>query len=525
MYFLIVLKQLSRKITMVKPTYFFSCTLLLLFIQVLFSYCKLNSQENANTTYNWNEIIEELNGIEDIHESAKLKHLKLISDLIATKNVGPTKDNIASIKTNRLKLAIAKLFWENKKYLWVEEIYRQIDPRKLNKQECRLLFDLEIASLLKYSDREINNILEESLKYLIRNCQNELKENPGALNELLLYFVNKQLLNEALKIAEILWKEDEFHYRCGELHQSAHRLRWESSNVSHWNFAKQQYEIIEKDYPKSPFLLNATCNLIILQTEKDNTIQISEQIRKKLFPNINNLSIEKTSNLLDALAPKAKEPETIKLLKDWYALLAEKKSTESKKEVLLVFLNEKCGLSLTELALFLNEGKPQNKAFASTFKNARVNQKIQYLVYWNSDWVPIIDFNPSPVGFRLDPKTNISYVITKNISSEPIYFTYEVNAKEKLPDYIYLEIASLEGKGLIEVSFNYDGKLIKIDKVNCTQEKKMVRIHLTGEIKKSKKWQIIINDNSKNNDSFLEISAPIFLTVQSIADLNKRIGE
>jgi hypothetical protein len=89
-----------------------------------------------------------------------------------------------------------------------------------------------------------------------------------------------------------------------------------------------------------------------------------------------------------------------------------------------------------------------------------------------------------------------------------------------------MEIRSLIDQNILSINFNYDGKQIEIEKIVCTQEKKIIRIPITDAIKDSKKWMILINNaDEKKDSSQLEISAPTFLMIKKISDLNKKIGE
>lgn len=525
MYFSIVREHLTLKMKMTKTSFTRFFLLLFLIKAYYFSNSKLMAQEENPQPISWALILEQLNGVEDINETSKIKHLLKIGELISVKTEAPTKMELASINTNRMKLALAKILMDKKKYLWVEEIYLQMDARKLNKSECRLLFELELISLLKYPDRNISMYLLESLKSLVKSCPEELKENPGHLIDLFHFYKNKQLLNEAIEIARILWQDDEFHYHCGELHKSAYRLRWESGNTKHWNQAKYHFELIDKNYPSSQFLTNSLANLIILELEIESTLKIADIFRQKLFINIEKLSIEKTVELLDALTPIAKDTVIIQLIKDWHQLLVEKKSLIQAREIIISFLYEKCGLTINDLASLLNKGKLQSKPIPNALKNANINKKIQYLICWNSEWEPLADFTNTFSSFDFNDKLKSPIFITQIKQKEQIKLSYETKSNEILPNYIFLELKCKVEKCNLDIIFQFGRQFVEIDKIICTQEKKLIRITITDEIKLAKKWQIIIANNSNVNTPLLEISAPSFLNIKEISDLDKRIGE
>ena len=215
---------------MLKKSTYLPAFLVILFLLQLFANRNLIAQENKSSTTSWTTIFEQLNALEDIHEAAKSNHLGLISDLIANKLTPPNKEDISTIKSNRLKLMLANILTDKKKYLWAEEIFRQIDARKLTNTECRNLFEIETIFLLLYPDREISLNILDSLKSIIKICRLELTNNPGHLNDLYHFYINKQMLPEALEIAGLLWRDDAYHFQCGALHQRAYRLRWEAKN-------------------------------------------------------------------------------------------------------------------------------------------------------------------------------------------------------------------------------------------------------------------------------------------------------
>jgi hypothetical protein len=402
----------------------------------LFAICNLSGQEIDTEKKPWPYIINELNRAEDIIESSKIKHLLKVSSLIRLKDAPPTKEDLLILKSNRARLLLINILIERKKYLWAEDIFNQIDSRKLNAIECRLLFELETIFILKFPDSENSLNLQESLNSLIKVCGPELKLNPGHLVDLFQFYVNKQLLAEALVIADILWKDDEYHFHCGQLHQKSYRIRWESKDTYHWQKAKDHFEIIEQKFPKSHYLTEAYTSLIVLNSEIESASFLDKMMREKLFPIIEKVAPENIANILDAFSNKAPDPIIIQLLKDWYHLLLEKKAALLGEEMIVTFLIEKCGLTLNDLVLFLNNGESNNK-ISSRLKNASLQKEIQFLVYWNSEWVPITDFQSAATEFRYDATTKTPYLISKNKQNQPISFSY-IPQKTNCFQIIYL---------------------------------------------------------------------------------------
>mgnify|MGYP003393255161 CR=1 FL=1 len=507
MYFIFVMNQLTKKIQMHSKIHHYSLPFYFLITVFLFAISNLFAQDIKGQQANWSQIIEKLNLLEDVNETAKLNNTIILSKMIEGKSEAPSKEELYTIKTNRMKLVLASILMDCKKYLSVDEIYLQIDYRKLSQSDCRRLFELESISILKYPDHNISPMLQESFQSLIKNCMTELAEKPGHLLDLFFFYVNKQMLTEALEIAAILWKNDEYHFQCSKLHQKAYRLRWESKDNNQWLQAKYHLEKIEKDFPQSHYLMEVSTNLIILNSELETSLNLDEMIRKKLFPSIEKLTNEKITDLLDALTKRSGEAIIINLIKDWYRLLEKKNATLSGGEIIITFLHEKCGLSLLDLSVFLNNGIPKNKPFSSSLQNASVQKKVQFLVYWNSEWEPDANFHNPSVRFRYDPDLNISFLITQSKQNEQITYSYEVKKDALLPDYIFLELRSLAGQNILEIYFDYDGTKVAIDKIVCSQIKKLVRIAINNTMKNAKKWQIIIKNSSHSDIASLEISA------------------
>lgn len=499
--------------------------LLTILIIQLFANRNLFSQENSSQSTTWQTVLEQLNNLDDIHENAKITHLSNIENLVKSLAKGPTKDQITKVNSNRAKLTLAKICIDAKKYFWVEEIYLQIDIRKLSNSENKTLFEIAVKSLLLFPDREISKTLMEILKSLTKICRKELIENPGELQNLYEFYVQKQLFIEAMDLAEILWKDDEFLFHCGTLHSRAYRLRWNSNNDVHLKLAMENFEAIENNFPNSLYILPTQVNLFLLDAENKTSIKQIEIFNLKIKDNIEKITLESMRDILEVFSDSSKKPEIIKLLIECYQTLIIKNGNLLIKELILSFLSDKSGLSLTELVKIIKTNYNGEKTLPDNFKNASILKKIQYLANWNSVWEPQADFYDPATSFRFDPITQTSYIITKNSNKSQISFTYFTSVQDKLPDYIFFDIKNLGEQNIYAISFNYDGKENLIDKIVCTSNKSLIRIVVTPEMKKSKKWQINIKNESKLKSSIIEISAPVFLTIQNIEDLDKKTKE
>jgi len=492
-------------------------------ISQLFANRNLFCQENTSNETSWQVVLEQLNFLDDIQENSKNVYLNSLIQLVKNLPKGPTKDQLSKISTNRAKLTLAKICIETKKFFWAEDIYLEIDIRKLSTTENKTLFDLVTNSLLLFPDRDVSKNLIELLKTLTPLCRKELTENPGQLKNLYQFYVQRQLFMDAMDLAKILWVEDVYHFNCGTLHSRAYRLRWVANNDFHLKLAKEHFEFLEKQYPNSPLYFSAKVNLFLLNAENKTPKEQIEMFKINIQNNIEKISIASMRDVLESFTNLAKTPETINLFKTAYQSLVARNGEPYNRELILSFLSEKSGLTLVDLVKIINENHQVEKSLPDPLKNANIINQIQYLAYWNSDWEPYADYYNPSTSFRFDANTNTSYLIAQNTSKNQVTLTYHLADKKEFPDYVFFDLKNFEGQNIYTILFNYDGKEKLVDKIVCSENATKIRIVITQEMKKSKKWKIIIKNNSKLKSPISEISAPVFLKIQNISDLDKKV--
>lgn len=496
---------------------------LLVAMLFIFTNSNLFCQDNTQPSIDWQYLISELNQLEDINETAIKTYKEAFIKKVADLNMPPSRIQIQNIKNNRLKLFLINCLFKNKKITWADELFKSIDDRKLSKSECRDLLEFKTTALTKCPDREINSFLHDSLRQLINSCREELKLNQGNLKDLYQYYISKQLLDEAINLCDILYKDDEYLYNVGYLHKIAHRLRWVSTNNYHLNLSKENFELLVSKYPESKLLPQATLYLIIL----DN-INLGDTIKKldnKIIPLSNSFNKDQIGDLLDILTPNAKEQIVIEYLKKWYTHLILNNLKTAFGEIILKFLREKSGLTLEEIAELLPRKNKYFVGFPQTLKNASVEQKIQFMVYWNTPWVPDADFSNLNTGFLFDETNNKPIFMVKNSPGSIASLQIKLAHIEKIPDYIYLELKSPEIKNLVEIEFYADYNKIYTEQIICSNEKKTLRIEIKSPLNEALFWQIKFKNPDKLNPSTIHISEPTFLYIQSVKDLDKKLKE